>query len=199
MVTDLAPLLPMLRASGLPWIELPDGLNEEQRRALTEAGTISSEEMKRIAPTGLTLVICDADNKVLDTLVVKPDLENVEYEIHIPDEQSEIRVFAVGSRVKKADDYEELAQDYFIARAPDKDRAEVGGPLAESVGASVSGGEFDGLVMEKIYSSEPRTLRLSEAMRNQIHADIVANRRTMPIFVVEQADSFGGITFQPVE
>jgi hypothetical protein len=189
----------MLRDGGLPLIELPEGLSEEQRRTLTEAKTISSEYMKRIAPTCLTLVICNADNEVLDTLVVKPDVENAEYEFRIPEGQSEIRVFAVGTSIKKTNYYEELTQNYFIARAPNRNRAEAGETVAETVGASVSGGELDGFVMAGSHFSDPRTLKLTEAMKKQIHADIVADQRTMPIFLEAQADSHGGITFLPVE
>ncbi|QTN32351.1 protein kinase [Akkermansiaceae bacterium] len=198
-VTDLTPLLPMLRASGLPLIEFPEGVNEEQRRTITEATTISSEEMKRIAPTGLTLVICDANNEVLDTLVVKPDVGNAEYEFRISEEQSEIRVFVVGSRIKKTDYYEDLTQNYFIARASNKDRAEAGGTVAERVGASVSEGELDGFAMAGVFISEPRTLRLTEAMKKQIQADIVADQRTMPIFVEAEGDSPGTTSSVPVE
>ncbi len=198
-VTDLSPLLPMLRASGLPWIELPEGLSEEQRKSLTEATTIPPEDMKRIAPTGLTLVICNAGNEVLDTLVVKPDVENAEYDFRIPEEQREIRVFVVGSRIKKTDYYDELTQNYFIARAPNKTHAGIGGTVGESVGASVNDGKLDGFVMAGIFFSEPRALKMTKTMRDQIHADIVADQRTMPIFVEAEGDSPGRVTSVPVE
>jgi Leucine-rich repeat (LRR) protein len=198
-VTDLSPLLPMLRVTGRPLIELPEGLSEEQRRSLTEATTIPPDDMKRIAPTGLTLVICNADNEVLDTLVVKPDVKNAEYEFRIPEEQSEIRVFVVGSRIKRTDYYEDLTQNYFVARAPNKIRAGTGGTVAESVGASVSDGKLDGFVMAGIFFSEPRALKLTKMMRDQIHADIVADQRTMPIFVEAEGDSPGRVTSVPVE
>jgi hypothetical protein len=198
-VTDLSPLLPMLRVTGLPLIELPEGLIEEQRRSLTEATTIPPDEMKRIAPTGLTLVICNADNEVLDTLVVKPEVEDAEYEFRIPEEQSEIRVFVVGSRIKKTDYYDGLTQNYFIARSPNKTRAGIGGTVGESVSASVGEGKLDGFVMAGIFFSEPRALKLTKTMRDQIHADIVANQRTMPIFVEAKGDSPGSVTSVPVE
>jgi Leucine-rich repeat (LRR) protein len=198
-ITDLSPLLPMLRTNGLPLIELPEGLGEEQRGTLNEATTISSEEMKRIAPTGLTLVICNADNEVLDTLVVQPDVESAEYEFRISEEQGEIRVFVVGSRIKETDYYEEMTQNYFIARAQNKIGTAIGVPLGESVGASVSDGKLNGFEMAGIFISEPRTLKLTRTLRDQIHADIVANQRTMPIFVEAESDSPGRVTFKPVE
>jgi serine/threonine protein kinase len=116
-VTDLSPLLPMLRATGLPLIGLPEGLSDEQRRSLAEATTIPPDDMKLIAPTGLTLVICNANNEVLD----------------------------------------------------------------------------------RIFFSEPRALKLTKTMRDQIHADIVADQRTMPIFVEAEGDRPGRVTFQLLE
>ncbi len=202
-VTDLSSLLPLLRATGMPLIELPEGLSEEQRRSLAEAMTIAPAEMKRIAPSGLTLVICNTDFEVLDTLVVGSDIENAEYEFRISEGQDEIRVFAVGSRIKKSFNYELLTQNYIVARAQNKDHAAptlpLGESLCESVGASVSEGKLDGFNMAGIFASEPRTLKLTQQMRNQIHADIVANQRTMPIFVETESDSPGKVTFQPVK
>lgn len=197
-VTDLSPLLPMIRATGMPLIELPEGLSEEQRRTLTEATTIPPEEMKRIAPTGLTLVICNANNKVLDTLVVKPDVESADYEFRISEEQREIRVFAVGSRIGKNYNHEGRTQEYFIARDQNEANAEIGSSFGESVDSSVRGGELTELILTNIYVNDPRTLKLTQAMRDQIHADIVANQRTMPIFV-EVASGPGQVTFQAVE
>ncbi len=201
-VTDLSPLLPRLRANGMPLIEIPEGLNDEQRRTLNEATTLSSEERKRIAPTGLTLVVCDADNEVLDTLVVKPDVDNAEYEFRIPEGQGEIRVFVVGSRIEETDFNEEMTQNYFVARSPKKNRTGSEASLGESVGATVSAGKLNGFSMAGIFVGEPRTLKLTEAMRNQIHADIVGNKRKVPIFVVETTDDPDGsrsVTRKPVD
>jgi hypothetical protein len=164
---------------------------------LTEATAIPPEEMKRIAPTGLTLVICNADNEVLDTLVVKSDVESAEYEFRISEGQGEIRVFAVGSRIEKTDYYEELTQKYIIARAKNKNHAGIGVALGESVGASVSEGKLDGFNMAGIFASEPRTLKLTKTLKNQIHTDIVANQRTMPIFLLETSDNSGRTTVTP--
>ena len=202
-VTDLSPLLAMLRATGRPWIELPEGLSEEQRRSLTEAMMISPDEMKRIAPTGLTLVICNADNEVLDTLVVKPDVEDAEYDFRISEEQREIRVFVVGSRIKKTDYYDEITQNYFIARVTNKAHAGTRLPLGESFGesveASVREGKLAGFVMAGDFFGEPRALRLTKTMRDQIHADIVAAQRTMPIFVEAEGNSPGQVSSVPVK
>lgn len=170
-------------------------------QSLTEATTVSPEDMKRIAPTGLTLVVCNADKDVLDTLVVQPDVESAEYEFRISEEQGEIRVFVVGSRIEKSNYYEELTQKYIVARAQNKIHAGIGVALGESVGASVSEGKLDGFNMAGIFASEPRTLKLTKTLRNQIHADIVANQRTMPIFLLESSDHGGRITLThiPVE
>jgi hypothetical protein len=139
---------------------------------------------------------------VLDTLVVKPDVESAEYEFRISEEQGEIRVFAVGSRIEKTDYYDELTQKYIIARAQNKIHGGIGVPLGESVGASVRGGKLDGFEMAGIFASEPRTLKLTKTLRDQIHADIVAeNQRTMPIFLLETSDNMGRliVTHKPVE
>jgi Leucine-rich repeat (LRR) protein len=200
-VTDLSPLLPLMRSGGLR-IALPDGLGEEQRRAVAEATTLSPEEMKRIAPTGLTLVVCDANDKVLDTLVVQPDVESAEYEFRIPEGQGEIRVFVVGSRIEKTEFYEEITQNCFVARPQNKTHTGIGASLGESVGVTVGDGKLNGFNMAGIFASEPRSLKLTETLRNQIHADIVANQRTMPIFLVETTDNIGGrltVTHKPVE
>ena len=177
-VTDISPLLPLIRQDGLPLIELPDGLGEEQLRALAAAKALSPREMERIAPTGLTLVVCDSANEVLDTLVVPPHAENEQYTFRIPEGTEEIRVFAVGKRIREKkndwdDAFEVLTENYFVARAGDR--------ISSKVGASLEGGVLSGFSTSINTSADSRPFRLSETLRKQIHGDIVANRRTAPI------------------
>jgi serine/threonine protein kinase len=195
-ITDLTPLLPRLRSQGLPQIELPEGLGDEQLGAISEAVALSPGEMQRIAPTGLTLVVCNPDNVVLDTLVVPQLVESAEYIFRIPEGMDEIRVFAVGSRIRKNTDqwdniHEALTQNYFVARADDR--------ISQDVRASLKDGVLSGLIMSITFANDSRPIRLTEAVRNQIHADIVANQRTMPIYLEEQSDSYGGRTRSPVQ
>jgi hypothetical protein len=176
-ITDITPLLPLIRESGLPLIELPEGLSEEQLRALAEAKALSPREMERIAPTGLTFVVCDSANEVLDTLVVPPHAENEQYTFRIPEGTEEIRVFAVGTRIREKEDdwddfYETLTQEYFVARS---------GDAFPQVTASLEGGVLSGITRSMNTVDDSRPFRLTKALRNQIHDDIVANRRTAPI------------------
>ena len=176
-VTDISPLLPLIRQDGLPLIELPDGFGEEQLRALDEARSLSPRELDRIAPTGLTLVVCDSANEVLDTLVVPPHAEKEQYTFRIPEGMEEIRVFAVGTRFREKtedwdDAFEMLTENYFVARAGDR--------ISSEVGATLEGGVLSGFGISMNTAADSRPVRLTETLRKQIHDDIVANRRTAP-------------------
>lgn len=201
-VTDLSPLLPLLRAGGLPLIELPDDLSDEQLKALTEASTLPPEEIDSLAPTGLTLVVCDANNELLDTLVVKPDVKDAEYELGIPGAVGEIRVFGLGSRMRKNPNqweyvHDTFAQFYTVARANDK--------VSQEVTAYLKGGVFSYFGTSLAAADESRPIRLTETLRNRIKADIAADQRSIAIFLVEESKNTSGgfgdvhITRKPVE
>ena len=201
-VTDLSPLLPLLRAGGLPLIELPDDLSDEQLKALTEASTLPPEEIDSLAPTGLTLVVCDANNELLDTLVVKPDVRDAEYELGIPEAVGEIRVFGLGSRMRKNSNqwdyvHDTFTQFYTVARANDK--------VSQEVTAYLKGGVFSYFGTSLATADESRPIRLTETLRNRIKADIAADQRSVPIFLVEESKNTSGgfgdvhITRKPVE
>ena len=201
-VTDLSPLLPLLRAGGLPLIELPDDLSDEQRKALTEASTLPPEEIESLAPTGLTLVVCDANNELLDTLVVKPDVKDAEYELGIPEAVGEIRVFGLGSRMRKNPNqwdyvHDTFTQFYTVARANDK--------VSQEVTAHLKDGVFSYFGTSLAAADESRPIRLTETLRNRIKADIAADQRSIPIFLVEESKNTSGgfgdvhITRKPVE
>ena len=169
--------MPLIRQDGLPLIELPDGLGEEQLRALEEARALSPREMERIAPTGLTLVVCDSANEVLDTLVVPPHAEDEQYTFRIPEGTEEIRVFAVGTRLRENtedwdDAFETHSENYFVARAGDR--------ISSGVRVRLEGGVLSGFATSINTSEDSRPVRLTETLRKQIHDDIVANRRTAP-------------------
>jgi hypothetical protein len=201
-VTDLSPLLPLLRAGGLPLIELPDDLIDEQLKALTEASTLPPEEIESLAPTGLTLVVCDANNELLDTLVVKPDVKDAEFELRIPEAVGEIRVFGLGSRMRKNPNQWEYVHDtftqfYTVARANDK--------VTQEVTAYLKNGVFSYFGTSLATADESRPIRLTETLRNRIKADIAADQRSIPIFLVEESKNTSGgfgdvlITRKPVE
>jgi serine/threonine protein kinase/Leucine-rich repeat (LRR) protein len=201
-VTDLSPLLPLLRAGGLPLIEMPDDLSDQQLKAITEASTLPPEEIDSLAPTGLTLVVCDANNEVLDTLVIKPEVKHAEYEIGIPEAVGEIRVFGLGSRMRKNPNqwdyvHDTFTQFYTVARANDKVTQEVTAHLKDSVFS------YFGTSLAAAHDSRP--IRLTETLRNRIKADIAADQRTIPIVLVEESKNTSGgfsdiiTTRKPVE
>lgn len=200
-VADLSPLLPLLRAGGLPLIELPDDLSDEQRKSLTEASTLPPGEIDSLAPTGLTLVVCDANNELLDTLVVKPEVKDAEYELGIPKAVGEIRVFGLGSRMRKNPHqwdhvHDTFSQFYTVARANDK--------VTRVVTAGLKEGAIYHFSTSLAATLDSRPIRLTQALRNRIKADIAANQRTIPIFLVEVSKNTSvgfrsNITRKPVE
>ena len=90
-----------------------------------------------------------------------------------------------------------------IARVTNKAHAGARLPLGESFGesveASVREGKLAGFVMAGDFFSEPRALRLTKTMRDQIYGDIVAAQRTMPIFVEAEGNSPGQVSSVPVK
>jgi hypothetical protein len=120
---------------------------------------------------------------VLDTLVVKPDAGSAEYIFPIPQGLGEIRVFGVGSRMEKNpalwdDIHETFTQYYTVARTDDR--------ISQVVTAHLKDGvlSFFGTSINAVGDSRP--MPLTETLRNQIQADIAANKRTVPIFLREK-------------
>ena len=179
-LTDLSPLLPMLRANGQPLIEFPEGLSEVQRKSVDEAIKLSepsAEAMKAIAPTGLTLVICNPANEVMDTVVVPVFLKDkTKYSFGVPEGMDEIRIFAVGSRIEADNEEytEKLKKEYFVANA---------NHAIKTVDASFQHGRLNGFItaLSVEQNAGSRLFRLTEAMRDQIIRDIAEDKRTIPI------------------
>ena len=75
--------------------------------------SLSAEEM---APTGLTLVVCDSENKVLDTVVVPSGAKVTSVKFVLPEDAKEIRVFALGKRIEEG-----LPEGFFVKGRPDNE------------------------------------------------------------------------------
>jgi hypothetical protein len=149
-----------------------------------------------IAPTGLTIVVCDSANNVLDTLVVSGEMKNGDFEFTVPEDTDEIRVFAVGNRIVGVGGSggilnpqlrkiisEGLTQNYFVARS--KERGGLGFAMAEieqGVLIGISAGEA------------PRPLELTGELRKQIREDIAAGKRAPIIYRHETGESGRGFT-----
>lgn len=65
-------------------------------------------------PSGLTVVVCDSGNNVLDTVIVPDDQASRTVRFTLPPDVDEIRVFAIGERR-----HEELPADFYITGRPD--------------------------------------------------------------------------------
>lgn len=147
-----------------------------------------------IAPTGLTVVVCDSANNVLDTLVVPGEMENGEFEFTVPENLDEIRVFAVGNRIigvggsggilhqqLRKELSETLTKSYFVARSRKSGGLGfVQAEIEQGVLIGISGGEA------------PRPLKLFKEMRDQIREDIAAGKRLPIIYRLDTETEFGG-------
>jgi hypothetical protein len=152
-----------------------------------------------LAPTGLTIVVCDSANHVLDTLVVPGEMKNGAFEFTVPEDIDEIRVFAVGNRIVGVGGpggilnprfrkiiSEGLTENYFVARS--KERGGLGFVLAE----------IEQGVLNEISAGEaPRPLNLTLEMRKQIREDIAAGKRA-PIIYRHETDESGRGGFRRV-
>jgi hypothetical protein len=151
-----------------------------------------------IAPTGLTVVVCDSANKVLDTLVVPREMETGNFEFTVPENLDELRVFAVGNRIIgigravsasggemhqqfRKELSEALTKSYFVARSEESGGLGfVDAEIEQGVLTGISGGEA------------PRPLKLTNEMKNQIREDIAAGKRAPIIYRLETETEFGG-------
>ncbi|MEM9444948.1 MAG: hypothetical protein AAGA18_06300 [Verrucomicrobiota bacterium] len=67
-----------------------------------------------LAPTNLTVIVCDSTNKVLDTVIVPDDKKSRSVKFTLPEGTDEIRVFALGKRQHK-----DMQTGYYITGRPD--------------------------------------------------------------------------------
>jgi hypothetical protein len=147
-----------------------------------------------IAPTGLTIVVCDSANNVLDTLVVARDIKKGHFDFIVPEDIDEIRVFAMGNRIVgiggtggisnpwlEKEISETLTKNYFVARSEARGGMDfVAAEIEEGVLSGISAGEA------------PRPLKVTGEMRRQIRADIAAGKRAPIIYRHEDDESGRG-------
>ncbi len=136
-------------------------------------GTTARAFDKELAPTGLTLVVCDADNKVLDTVVI-PEKVTITYHITVPEGSASIRAFLIGE--DRILDWlrDNLTENYVEARPDTKGWME----------ATVE----DGVSTGYSWISGFGPLKLTEDMRQQIKQDIAADQRSPHVTVKEPKD-----------
>ena len=90
-----------------------------------------------------------------------------------------------------------FTQFYTVARASDK--------VTQEVTAYLKNGVFSYFGTSLATADESRPIRLTETLRNRIKADIAADQRSIPIFLVEKSKNTSGgfgdvlITRKPVE
>ena len=95
----------------------PEG---KQRDVSKEEATSATTQVKAevqaedsLAPTGLTLIVCDNTDKVLETFVVPDDKKNRNIEFTAPQGHEQLRVFVIGTRVSQ-ENAELFAGNYFV-------------------------------------------------------------------------------------
>ena len=66
-----------------------------------------------LAPTGLTLIVCDNTDNVLETFVVPDDGKTRNIEFTAPQGHEQLRVFTIGTRVNQ-ENAELFARNYFV-------------------------------------------------------------------------------------
>lgn len=133
------------------------------------ATTAEEEKPNPIAPTGLTLVVCDSEFNVLDTIVVPEGKVSFEYTFTVPKEMVEIRLFAIGEdRIFK---YfrENLTQNYALKRTD-----ALRGPKSRILEARVK----DGILKGFQWTNGIKPLSITDELRDQIQKDIKENKRS---------------------
>lgn len=109
-------------------------------------------------PTGLTVVLMDADNKVLDTVKVPDDKKHYQITFSTGDDHQKIKVFALGPRI-----YKEIPKGVYTTGLAKK---EGGGGLGR-VEATIEGGE-----LVTFTGNGYGTFALTEAISTAIAADL---------------------------
>lgn len=141
-------------------------------------GTTARAFDKELAPTGLTLVVCDADNKVLDTVVI-PEKVTISYRITVPEGRVAVRAFVIGD--ERILDWlrEDLTEQCGVARTDNKGWNDWGW-----MDVDVKEGECQGF--SGVAAIEPLTI--TDAMRQQIKQDIAADQRSPHVTVKKPKD-----------
>ena len=141
-------------------------------------GTTARAFDKELAPTGLTLVVCDADNKVLDTVVI-PEKVTITYRITVPEGRVAVRAFLIGE--ERILDWlrDNLTENYVEARTDKKGSIDIG--WMEAI-------VKDGVSTGYEYIAGFGPLELTEKMRRQIKQDIAADQRSPHVTVKEPKD-----------
>ena len=110
IIVTLLSLLPFILA----------GCDKPKKQSVSDPDTELKEntiESSEATPTGLTIVVCDTNNKVLDTVVVPDDQQSRTVKFTLPTGDDQIRVFALGERQHK-----DLPADYYITGRPDDEK-----------------------------------------------------------------------------
>lgn len=79
--------------------------------------TVIADESEEMAPTGLTLIICDAEKNVLDTVLIPKGDVVSSVKVTIPEGLEEVQVFALGDRVDK-----DIPRNIFFKGRPDNEK-----------------------------------------------------------------------------
>lgn len=130
-----------------------------------------------IAPSGLTLVVCDSSNKVLDTIVIPRAQEAITYRISVPEGMVEVRAFAIGKGRILDWLSEDLTENYCEARTDDK-----GSNSRGRMDATVEDFQFKGF--SGIAGRKP--LDITDEMLSQIKKDIAEDKRAPFITVISK-------------
>lgn len=116
-----------------------------------------ADEKALLYPTGLTVVVTDPAGKVLDAVKVPDDGKFYEITFKIGDDEPDIRVFTLGSRVSK-----DLPKDIYIKGMSKKPRGGLG-----RVVVSIDEGKVTGITGNGF-----GTLALTEDIRKAIASDL---------------------------
>ncbi len=145
--------------------------------------TNAEEEVKsELAPTGLTLVVCDSENNVLDTIVVPEGKVSFEYTFTVPEDMVEIRLFAIGDDRIIERYRDNLTEMYCEGRTDDKGFNDWG--ILE---ATVEDGVLKGF--DSAAGIKP--LKITKEMRAQIKMDIKEDKRSSLVTIKGEQDGAG--------
>ena len=98
------------------------------------------------------MVVCDVDGDLLDTYIVPNDGSTINVEFAIPDGHTQIRVFAIGSRLEQ-ENAELFAKNYFLGEAGMEADIEDGVFLGCSAVSKVSPLNLDAKLREEVAQS----------------------------------------------
>ena len=138
------------------------------------ATTAQETNTNPLAPTGLTLVICDSENKVLDTVVVPEGKVSFKYTFTMPEDLVEIRLFAIGDDRINKHFRDNMTQSYSQKLA-----SAGSGPKSRVLEATVKDGVLKGF--NWINGLEPLTI--TDEMRDQIQKDIKEDKRSSVVSI----------------